>query len=253
MKMPKMRAHLSNRLRFLGYLDARLVRARYVDLTPALRASRAEMKAVAADLQLLEETLQETIAIRDAYADDLDDLARDLRASLAGRSRDAHRQSPYVDLFPRGIRTYVDASLGQRSARFRELASRIEEALAESDPVRADAATMRALLAAWQQAADAVADAREALARGRTRRDKATRVFLDAVTAVYAALLVRVGKSQAERFFPKTSGARRVPAPADRPLGGAAALEHSVGSDGAGEDADEDEDEDEDGFDPLGV
>lgn len=209
MNYPSILSALSIRLGFLGYVHARLVRARHLDLTPPLLASRADMKATAADVQSLEEAQQEAIAIRDAVGDDLDDVARGSKAALAGRSADAVREGPCTDVFPKGIAYYVDVNLDERPTRFRELASRLEEHLPEADPVRANAAVVRAHLEAWRVATEAVADARDALARGRTRRDKASHAFVDAVTAIYGALLAREGKAKARRFFPPAKHNRR--------------------------------------------
>jgi hypothetical protein len=206
MKFPTMRSSLSERLQYFGYVRARVIRAGYTDLVAPLDSARTAMKRTADAVEDLEVKEQECVANRNAGDDELDDLARYTRIQLAGREVDAIKKAPYLFAFPKGVKYYVEADLDEQVTRFEELAGRLEDSLPAGDPLLPTAGQIRTGLIGWSADAATVADARQELARARTRRDDATRSFIETIESTYGTLVNRVGRAKAARFFPSSKG-----------------------------------------------
>lgn len=171
-------------------------------MTTALKtAARAKQDAL--------EPVEEARADRDAVDDELDTIAQELRNSLAGRSLDAVKQAPYSAIFPEGISYYIGAPLDEQVQRYTQLAERIESNLPASDAERKKRpAQIRAALKEYRAATDALDAADRALNEASRAVDVAVERFERQHERCYGALVAEVGKSEAERFFPKVTRAK---------------------------------------------
>jgi hypothetical protein len=148
--------------------------------------------------------VQDARADRDAADDDLDDIAKNSRANLEGRSDNAEDEAPYTQIFPDGIDYYTAAPLDQEVFRYGQLISRINEFLPVDDEVRMPAIPALSLgIDAFQTAADAVNEALTAQSVAATHLQTAEDAWAILMTKVYGALVADVGKKEAERYFPK--------------------------------------------------
>ncbi|MDI1452144.1 hypothetical protein [Polyangium sp. 6x1] len=156
--------------------------------------------------------MQDALADRDAADDDLDRTAQTARAALAGRSVEAARTAPYTLIFPDGIDYYIAAPLDAEVSRYGELQSRLDELLPEADPVRQEAVpAINAGVVAFTGAAEALIKARTEEALAGTRLEAAEDAWGRLMTKVYGVLLAELGRSAAERFFPKAKTTKTKP------------------------------------------
>jgi hypothetical protein len=154
--------------------------------------------------------VQDARADRDAADDELDTIAQDARANLAGRSADAIKKAPYTLIFPEGVGYYTAAPIDEEKKRYDELQKRLSEHLPSGDEIRTLAVPkIAAGLAAFDAAEKALAASLTAESLVGTRLDAAEDAFRRLMTKVYGLLVSELGKPAAEKFFPKPSGARR--------------------------------------------
>lgn len=202
-------AGFTTRVGFGRYVWRRLVRAGFADLAASAQVVNEAVLTAGRAVEDHELPESEAIANRDADDDDLDDTAQLMRLQLASRSVQASRERPYTDIFPDGIEHYIAATLALQSTRYSELIKRTVEHLPETDPVRVEGTPkLEAQLASWSVSFTQVSDARNDLAIARTARDAAVDDWVTTMERIYGALVSKVGKRKAERFFPKLSRRR---------------------------------------------
>ncbi len=152
----------------------------------------------------------------DLADDDLDDIAKNTRNVLAGRSIDAAQKAPYTAIFPEGIEYYTSATKDVEIPRYVQLQSRIADHLPPSDAVRREALPkLEVAITAYRTTDEALTKARVAERDASSRLDAAETSWRNAMERLYGALVQQFGKSGAERFFPKSraskSGAKKPP------------------------------------------
>jgi len=151
--------------------------------------------------------IQDALADRDAFDDDLDEAAQASRLSLAGRSTDAVKTAPYTVIYPDGVGYYTAAPLDEEIARYGELKSRLEEHLPPSDEVRLKTvATIDAGLDGFRGSVDALTRARTAESLAATRLTTATEAWEKQLEKTYGVLVAELGRAKADRFFPRVRG-----------------------------------------------
>lgn len=209
MRLVPASAGFTARVGFGRYVWRRLVRVGFDDLANTVQVVNTAMLAAGRGVEDLELPEMDAIANRDADDDDLDDTAQLMRLQLASRSVEASRERPYTDIFPDGIEHYIAATLSLQSTRYGELVERTAAHLPEDDPVRLESTPkLQAQLASWSTSSQQVSDARNQIAIARTARDAAVDDWITTMERVYGALVAKVGKRKAERFFPKVSRRR---------------------------------------------
>jgi hypothetical protein len=212
MRLPDDHAPFADRVRYGRYLGRRLRRAKRTTLATDVEAANAEVLKRGRELEDALGPVQDARADRDAADDDLDDIAQDSRAKLAGRSVDAMKKPPYTNIFPHGIDYYIAAPLDQETARYNEFAQRCTEHLDIEDDIRQNAVpAIGAGITAFKTAYEAVDQALTAEALAFTRLNAAEESWANLVTKVYGALIADVGKKAADRFFPKIRGSKKAP------------------------------------------
>ena len=153
-----------------------------------------------------DDAIQDALADRDGADDDLDGIAKNARANLAGRSADAAKKAPYSQIFPDGIAYYTAAPLDEEERRYGELSERIAEHLPKTDPVAKSAPKNIAKgLDDFKKATKALANARTAEALAATRLDVAEEAWERQMEKTYAALVDDHSRAAAEAFFPTRS------------------------------------------------
>jgi hypothetical protein len=163
-----------------------------------------------------DEPIQDAMADRDAADDVLDLTAQQLRTTLAGRALGADKTEPYTRIFPRGVGYYTAAPLDDEENRYGELKLRCQEHLGPEDPGgKATCASIDAGLKDFRAASDELRQAQNQESLAGTRARSAIQAFVRQLEKTYGALLVEIGKAQAERFFPKTKGSNGASNPGD--------------------------------------
>lgn len=204
MRLPQSTAGFMQRVRFGNYVGRRLVRAKFTELAASAETVNAKVLTHGRRVEDLEIPESTAIADRDADDDDLDDTAQLMRLQLASRGVGADRERPYTDVFPQGIDHYIAATLGDQETRYNELLRRITEHLPPTDPIRLESEPkLTAELASWVASAKAVGDARNTLAIARTARDAAVDDWVVTMERIFGALINKVGRKKADRFFPR--------------------------------------------------
>lgn len=212
MRLPDAHAPFADRVRYGRYLGRRLRRAKRTTLAADVDAANAEVLKRGRELEDAVGPVQDARADRDAADDDLDDIAQDSRAKLAGRSVDAMKKAPYTLIFPQGIDYYTAAPLDQEIARYNELIQRCTEHLELEDEIRQNAVpAIGAGVIAFKAAVEAVEQALTTEALAFTRLNAAEESWANLVTKVYGALIADVGKKAADRFFPKIRPSKKEP------------------------------------------
>ncbi len=204
MRLPDPNARSADRIQYSQYLGRRLRRAKRTQLATDVEAATAIVLQRSREWEDAAGPVQDARADRDAADDDLDDIAKENRAKMAGRSIHAATEAPYTNVFPEGIDYYTAAPLDQEIARYGQLITRLNEFLAADDDVRKNAAPALATgIDAFKSAVEAVDVALTALSVASTRLQNAEDAWAVLMTKVYGALLADVGKQKAERYFPK--------------------------------------------------
>lgn len=204
MQLPQTSAHYSARVRFGQYVSRRLKRARLTAMAADVAKVTAAVLQAGRAAEDADAPVQDAMADRDAADDDLDVAAQTLRARLAGKSVEAVREEPYTRIFPDGIGFYLAAPLGEEIERYTLLAQRIEEHVPASEKV--GAATVKAIragLTEFAAATKALGAAKNAAAHAEGRLESAVDAWSTHLEKTYGALVAEVGRTAAERFFPK--------------------------------------------------
>ena len=174
------------------------------DLAGAVEEAGRTVKAATRSLEDAGEPVQDALAERDSFDDELDDAAQQARAQLAGRSASAAREKPYTLIFDRGIEYYLAAPLGEEKKRYEELSQRAQENLPADDPVRlAVVAAVGEGVSGFTAASDKLAKARTDESLAGTRLDAAEDAWATLIEKTYGALVERFGRRKADRFFPR--------------------------------------------------
>ncbi len=206
MRLPQASAHYSKRVDFGDYVVRRLRRKRYLILADDLAQATELVLQAGRAYEDAERPVQAALADRDAADDDLDDIAKEARAKLAGRSADAARNPPYTKIYSQGIAYYTAAPIDQEERRYGELKQRMEEHLGVDDEVRKVAVPAIVTgIDEFGKAKAALNDTRTALAMAATRLEAAEEAWERQVEKTYGELVADGGRSQAERFFPRVS------------------------------------------------
>jgi hypothetical protein len=209
MRLPAENSEFMAFVRYGIYVARRLRRAGLTSLAQDAEKVTVEVKTAGRLWEDADEPIQAALADRDAADDGLDLAAQTLRAAVASRSLGADKRAPYTQIFHQGIGFYIAAPLDQEEARYGELRLRVQEHLPEGDPARQEAlVAIDKGLTTFRQAVDELhaAEAKEALAGTRTR--SAIAAFSRQMEKTFGALVVEVGKTEADRFFPKVRGTR---------------------------------------------
>lgn len=209
MQLPSLTVSPSQLVRYGRYVSRRLRREKLADLAAACDTASLSVRDLGRALEDAASPVQDAIADRDAADDELDDVAKNARHRLAGRSIDAAKKAPYTEIFPEGIEYYTAATKDVEVSRYVQLQSRITEHLPTSDAVRREALTkLEVAIPAYRAADEALTRVRVAESAVSNRLDAAEAEWRRTVERVYGALVQQFGKAGAERFFPKTRGAR---------------------------------------------
>jgi hypothetical protein len=216
MRLPAPSAHFSQRVRFGNYVARRLRRARMLPLAADIEKATTLILTTGRALEDSDKPIQDALADRDAYDDDLDEAAQSSRLKLAARSTDAVKTAPYTLIFPDGVGYYTASPLDEEIQRYSELKDRLEEHLPAADKVRtATVASINAGLDGFGGAADALSKARTAESLASTRLNAATEAWETQLEKSYGAIVAEVGRAKAERFFPRVRGKKTEAAGAD--------------------------------------
>jgi len=210
MKVPRKDAHYEARVHFGRYTARRLRREGKTGLEVGVMSATEAVLVAARACEDAEALVQVALADRDGIDDDLDDVAKDARAKLAGRGAEAARTAPYTQIFPKGIEYYTAAPLAEEVPRYDELGKRLTENLGPQDPVRVDAVpAIQKGTTAFAAAAKAVETVRTDAALAGTRLAAAEESWYRQIEKTYGALVAEVGRARAERFFPKPGRSRK--------------------------------------------
>jgi len=187
------------------YLAGRLRAAKEEDLAAGAAAARTRFVAAQRKVTDAHEPVVVAIAGRDAADDALDDVGQSAAATLRGRTPNAAREHPYVDVVPDGLDAIIGASIEDTPKRYEELVERASRFLPEDDPVRQQLAAVPVLVAAFR--ADSAAVTAALTAEGIAQSEyEAAREDLDRTYERIAGTLIeRRGRKVANRFFWKRS------------------------------------------------
>lgn len=209
MRLPNRSAASENRIAFGRYVARRLRRARLSDEESEVLTVTAALREASATADEAGYLVQDGLADRDASDSDLDDIAKRHRRTLEGRGTTANRERPYTDIYPQGMAWYTEAPLPEQVRRYELLVRRYEEFLPFGDPIRAEAELITSSINHWTSARRAVDQAGLDVAMARAKKQSAADDWDQTLTRLYFRLAERLGKTNAERFFPRTGRARR--------------------------------------------
>jgi len=196
------------------YLVGRLRVAKYEDLAASTTAARTRFVAAQRRATDAHEPVVIAIATRDSRDDALDEVAQSAAATLRGRTPNAAREHPYVDVVPDGLDAIIGASIEDTPSRYEELVERAHRFLPEDDPVRQQLAAVPALVEAFRADSKAVTVAQTAEAIALSEFEAAREDLDRTYERIAGTLIERRGKKGADRFFWKRS-ARRSEAPTE--------------------------------------
>lgn len=204
MQLPKENASYNQRVNYGAYVARRLRRAKLAALFSAVAAATKAVKDLGRARDDAEEVIQECLADRDAVDIDLDTCAKTIRVNMAGRSVNAVKVEPYIQVFPEGVTFYTEATLDQEVSHYQDLFERIQKYLPADDVCQAQLPVIAQGIADFKEAEAAVAQARRAKAQLQTDLDTAEDKWERLMQRTYGALIEKFGKgSVAESFFPK--------------------------------------------------
>ncbi len=219
MRLPSPNAHFSHRVRYGRYVTRRLRQSKMESLAIDTEKASTEVKQLGRAVEDAQDSVQDYMADRDGSDANMDFVAQSARNELAGRSLDAMRTEPYKSIFDKGIAYYIAAPIAEESARYRELVSRLESNLPASDSLRV--ATVKAIvegLEVFNGAVRSLEAARANASMANTKLDAAIEAWDRQMEKVYGALVVEVGRTRAETFFPRINSRKSAPAtPTDEP------------------------------------
>jgi hypothetical protein len=204
MHLPPLNAHFSAYVHTGNYVARRLRRAKLTLLADDATLVTSAVLAAGRAREDADAPIQDALADRDAADDLLDDTAQDARAALAGRSASASKEEPYTLIFHSGSAYYTAAPLDEEVTRYGELADRLAKYLPAKDPVLVAAVpALGAGLDGFGTATAALGKARTAEAMKATDLAAAIDAWRTQMEKTYGALVAQLGKSKAERFFPR--------------------------------------------------
>lgn len=206
MQLPSATSSYRTRVRFGRYVARRLRRDKYTQLADDATTATNAVREAGRAWDDADDAIQDALADRDASDDALDGAAQEARHSLAGRSMEASKQAPYVDIFFKGISYYTAAPLDEEEKRYGELKKRLVDHLPASDEVRKK--TVKAIdagLADFKAATNELDTARTAESMASTRLRKATDAWVRQMEKAYGALVADAGRTAAERYFPRVT------------------------------------------------
>lgn len=207
MRLPAPSAHFAHRVRVGNYVARRLRQARMLPLAADVEKSTALILVTGRAHEDADKPIQDALADRDAFDEDLDDAAQASRLQLAARANDAVKSAPYTLIYPDGVGYYTAAPLDEEVARYGELKGRLEEHLPAKDEVRIKTvATLDAGLEGFRGSVDALTSARTAESLASTRVTAATEAWEKQLEKTYGVLVAEVGRAKADRFFPRFRG-----------------------------------------------
>jgi len=207
MRLPAPSAHFSHLVRYGNYVARRLRRARIIPLATDIEKTTALILVTGRAREDADKPIQDALADRDAFDDDLDEAAQSSRLKLAARSTDAVKTAPYTRIYPDGLTYYTASPLDEEIARYGELKGRLEEHLPAGDEVRSATVTaIDAGLDGFRGAVTALTSARTAESLASTRLAAATEGWEKQIEKAYGALVNEVGRAKADRFFPRVRG-----------------------------------------------
>jgi hypothetical protein len=207
MRLPAPSAHFSQIVRYGNYVARRLRRARMLPLAADVEKTTALVLLTGRAREDADKPIQDALADRDAFDDDIDQAAQASRLELAARSIDAVKTAPYTLIYPDGIGYYTAAPLDEEVARYGELKRRLEEHLPAADQVRCKTiAAIDAGLDGFRGAVEALTSARTAESLASTRLAAAIEGWEKQIEKSYGAIVGEVGRATAERFFPRVKG-----------------------------------------------
>lgn len=204
MQLPASSSSYRSRVRYGRYVARRLRRSKLLQLADDASAVTNALREAGRAWDDADDAILDALADRDGADDDLDKLAQEARAALAGRAADAMKTAPYTDVFPAGISYFTAAPLDEEVKRYTELKGRLAEHLPAADEVRKKAVKgIEAGLKEFEAGMKAVDAARTAESLAATRLSKATDVWEKQMEKTFGALVAEVGKAAADRFFPR--------------------------------------------------
>ena len=207
MQLPKLESHYSNLVLFGAYATARLRRARHEDWAVELWARTAAVRAAGRGVEDARIEVVMARADRDATDDDMDDLAKNGRRDLGGRSNNAMKEAPYTQVFHQGIEHVTLAPLDAQEQRYTDLAERYTKYLPPDDALIADAQKIVDALVAWRAVKAAVAAKQNLKGQADSDYEAAVEAWATTLERVYGRLIDAHKKRGAERFFPRVRGA----------------------------------------------
>lgn len=210
MRLPHKNASVLTRLNYARYTGQRLRRAKLTAEEDEVKALSTAMRAAELAETSIEEEMTSRFADRDGCDDDLDDLTKRHRQAIEGRATNANKQRPYTDIYPDGVAWYTASPLNDQLSRYELLVRRYDEFLPAGDPVRAEAPLITQALAAWKDASDKLAKAELDLAMARAKTAQTVNAWEEGLRRLYFRLAERLGRAQAERFFPKATRGNRL-------------------------------------------
>jgi hypothetical protein len=203
-RLPASTAHFSAAVHVGNYVVRRLRRAKLTALADDADKATTQVLLAGRAVEDADKPIQAALADRDACDDDLDDAAQDARAALAGRSASAAKEEPYTLIFPEGSGYYTAAPLDEEVKRYGELADRLSKYLPAGDAVLLAAVpAIDKGLAGFTAAAALLGSSRTAEALAQTDLGAALKSWHTQMEKTYGALVAELGKSKAERFFPR--------------------------------------------------
>lgn len=203
MRQPPLESAFFRYVLYARYLIYRLKRAGRTDDANLIATLLARVKTLGRAWEDATEPVQDYKAERDIADGALDHMARAILHVLSGRSLNARKESPVMDIYPEGLRPYTHATLEDEAATYRLLHSRMGTYLPADDPLRAS--EMPALLDAitvWEKASTALSERRNEETLARQALDSSVAELRASVESVYGRLIADLGKKQAEPFFP---------------------------------------------------
>jgi hypothetical protein len=221
MQLPASTAHYSARVRFGRYVARRLKRARLTSLATDATKATAAVLAAGRAAEDADGPVQDAMADRDAIDDDLDGAAQDSRAKLAGRSADAVTKAPYTQIFAEGIGFYTAAPLDEENARYSLFSQRLAAHLPANDKVRTTTIPLiDAGLIDFAKATGDLTTARNASSIADGHLVTAEDAWEKQMEKTYGALVIEVGRTAADKFFPRTKTKSKKGGSGTSPAGG---------------------------------
>ena len=204
MQLPKESGSYVPLVRVAVYTSRRLRRSKHDALAADLIVGLTQVRRLGRAWEDSADTVQGSLADRDAADDGLDDVGQETRLGVASTGVAAVREAPYTQIFPHGVGYYTSAPLDQEVTRYTELKQRLEAHLSATNPIRLDAIPrIESGIAEFTAATTEVASAERDQAIARTELVHAARSLRRQLEKTYGLLVSEVGKAKAERYFPK--------------------------------------------------